>query len=69
MTDEDHNVLRAMEAYGGGFASALAEAAFRADASNFARLKAAFPDYWAEYAWVAVRARLRAEAQGRGGRG
>lgn len=52
MDDKDRLILLAMEEHGGHFAAALAGAAFRADQKNFDRLKAAFPDIWAEYAWV-----------------
>lgn len=55
MEDRDRLILLAMETYGGHFASALATAAFRADGDNFARLKAAFPDLWADYAQVVDR--------------
>lgn len=41
--------LKAMEQYGGGFASALAVAAQRADPTNMARLVAAFPDLFENY--------------------
>lgn len=36
--------LKAMSAYGGGFASSLSEAWARADANNARRLEDAFPD-------------------------
>ncbi len=42
--------LKNMEAYGGGFCSALAEAWYRADAGNSAKLAAAFPNLLADYA-------------------
>ena len=46
---EDFRVMDAMERDGGGFVNALAEAARRADPSNFQILKNAFPEYWAKY--------------------
>ena len=46
---ENFHVVSAMNRYGGSFAKALSEAFFTADADNFARLKAAFPELWAEY--------------------
>jgi len=49
MTTEDHNIISCMKAHGGGFASALAQAALRADSINFERLKAAFPDLWDDF--------------------
>lgn len=55
---EDVEVLHTMKMHGGGFTKALAEAGFRADSANLAKIKAAWPDIWAEYsAWT--RARLR----------
>jgi hypothetical protein len=55
---EDVQVLHTMRINGGGFVKALAEAGFRADSVNIAKIKAAWPDLWAEYsAWT--RARLR----------
>ena len=39
-----------MELRGGGFASALARAAYRADDVNFAKLKGAFPELWEHHA-------------------
>jgi hypothetical protein len=45
----DHEVLTAMERFGGSFASRLAKAWFCADAMNSARLRMAFPDLWEEY--------------------
>lgn len=45
----DHEVLTAMERFGGSFASGLAKAWFCADALNSARLHAAFPELWEEY--------------------
>ena len=47
-------VIAAMETYGGSFVKALAECFNRADAYNFAKLKAAFPDIWQEYAELAA---------------
>jgi hypothetical protein len=49
MTDRELQVVMAMKKYGGGFVTALAEALRHADHMNFPRLKAAFPDYWAQY--------------------
>ena len=55
---KDVHVFETMKIYGGGFVKALAEAGFRADSVNLAKIKAAWPDLWAEYsAWT--RARLR----------
>ena len=49
----DYAVIEAMRALGGSFIQALAEAFHRADPYNTAKLKAAFPDYWQEYADLA----------------
>lgn len=51
---DDFDTIDAMRIYGGGFVKALAEAAFHADPQNLARLKAAFPDYWATYREMAA---------------
>ena len=48
-SDHDFRVMEAMQRYGGGFVAALAEAAFRADDGNLARIRAAFPELWAQY--------------------
>lgn len=45
----DLDVILAMRKYGGSFVRALAEAALRADDSNLARIKTAWPDYWEKY--------------------
>lgn len=45
----DHAIIEAMRRFGGSFAAAIADAASKADASNFARLRAAFPELWEEY--------------------
>ena len=49
MPDADMDVIEAMEKYGGSFVVALAQAFRRADLTNFAKLKAAFPEYWKQY--------------------
>lgn len=51
----DSDVIRMMERYGGGFASSLAIACMHADAGNLARIKAAFPELWAQYAEMVKR--------------
>jgi len=45
----DYWTIEAMTKYGGSFVKALAEAARRADPQNLARIKTAWPEYWAEY--------------------
>lgn len=47
--EDDYHTLDAMQTYGGGFAQRLAKAAFAADAHNYRRIKAAFPEFWARY--------------------
>lgn len=49
----DYAVIRTMEMFGGGFVQTLAQLCHRADPDNLARIKAAWPEYWAEYAEVA----------------
>lgn len=56
-----HEVLDAMEEFGGGFVRHLAAAWRRADEDNFRRLKAAFPHYWDQYTAVAQQQRARAQ--------
>ena len=53
MNKQDCQVLEAMRKYGGGFMKALSEAGSRADSVNLAKIKAAFPEYWAEYTHLA----------------
>lgn len=55
---EDAHVLELMSGCGGSFARALADAGYRADSVNLAKIKATWPELWAEYAAMA-RARLR----------
>jgi hypothetical protein len=50
----DYEIMEAMRLYGGSFASALAMAAYHADADNLATIKAAFPDLWEEYRELAL---------------
>jgi len=46
----EFQIVNAMARYGGSFAQAIAAAATRADERNYAKLQAAFPELWAEYA-------------------
>lgn len=50
MTSEEHAVVEAMTKYGGNFVQHLAKAMLAADATNFMKLKQAFPEYWVKYA-------------------
>jgi hypothetical protein len=52
--EDDWDILTAMSRYGGSFVNALSEAAQRADRTNYAKLRAAFPDIWAEYRTMAA---------------
>ena len=61
---EDLEVIEAMQKYGGGFASALATAASRADSDNLSRIKKTWPELWKKYgAFAKQDARLLAEIQ------
>ena len=51
--DLNHRAVKAMEKWGGGFASALAVAYFRADADNQARMLAAWPELFERYRLMA----------------
>lgn len=54
---DDQKVITAMIMFGGSFASALGQAAQRADYMNLERIKAAFPHLWAQYTELAERSR------------
>ena len=60
---ESVHVLHAMAKYGGGFVKALAEAGFRADSTNLAKIKAAWPNEWQLYGILAQRDRAKKEGQ------
>jgi hypothetical protein len=47
--EESLKVALAMKQYGGSFVACLGEALIHADNDNTERIKAAFPEYWAEY--------------------
>ena len=51
--DELTRAAELMDRIGGGFASSIAQAFYRADASNRARLVAAFPDLFDRYRDIA----------------
>lgn len=53
MSDEDMNVVEAMEKYGGSFVQALAVCFRRADSINLAKLKETFSEYWQQYTEMA----------------
>jgi hypothetical protein len=52
---DDYLVLQAMRKDGGSFVRALAAAATCADSDNLARIKAAWPEYWARDSLLATR--------------
>ena len=54
---DDYAIVQAMARFGGSFAKALSDVAHKADPENLARLKAAFPELWTEYAEMARLAR------------
>lgn len=56
---QDHEIVAAMIANGGSFVQALGECFRRADGPNFAKLRAAFPEYWTRYGHVAESLRAR----------
>ena len=49
----DFDVARTMIEYGGSFVRKLGAAALVADQDNLAKIKATWPDYWAQYAQMA----------------
>ena len=53
MTNEDHDILSAMIAHGGGFVRRLAEAGLIADDENLEKIKGAWPEYWKTYQAIA----------------
>lgn len=61
-TITDHDVIHAMETYGGNFASHLAIACMYADDQNLARIKVAFADLWATYRDMAERIKAQGGA-------
>jgi len=44
----DYDVLAAMERFGGSFVASLSRAARMADSVNLAKIKATWPELWAE---------------------
>jgi hypothetical protein len=54
----DHAITAAMIRYGGSFCALLGRLYRAADPVNQARIRDAFPDYWAEYR---ILARIRAD--------
>ncbi|HUW57377.1 MAG TPA: hypothetical protein VMZ92_12140 [Planctomycetota bacterium] len=61
MDDLDRETVIAMGRYGGSFIRGIAAAALAADAENFKRLRAAFPDHFESYARMAAYDRAKGE--------
>lgn len=59
-----YDITEAMIRYGGGFVSGLGRLYRQADASNQAKLVAAFPEYFAEYRDLAARGERPAPPKG-----
>lgn len=57
MNITDHEITTAMISFGGSFAAALGKLFQLGDPQNQARLKAAFPEYWKDYADLVTRRR------------
>ena len=53
----DHEVVNAMESFGGSFVRSLAALCRRADADNLHIIKTSFAHYWRTYAEMAVEKR------------
>ena len=53
LAEANHKAAKTMARMGGGFASALALAYFRADSDNQARILGAFPDLFEKYRRIA----------------
>jgi hypothetical protein len=49
----DKKTIETMMEYGGSFVRKLGAAAYVADEENLAKIKATWPDYWAEYSRMA----------------
>lgn len=49
-TDEEMDIVEAMDRFGGSFVKSLAQCFQHADRDNFIKLQNAFPEYWDEYA-------------------
>jgi len=54
--EQDQKVIEAMHRYGGSFVKSIATAFDHADHVNYAKLKAAFPEYWKQYKAMAEKA-------------
>lgn len=62
----DWEIVRTMERFGGSFVRTLGQLCHLADPDNLQRIKAAWPEYWLEYAEMAEQVKQRdATAQDR----
>ena len=48
-SEEDWKVIENMRKFGGSFVNSLGDCFLRADATNYAKLRKTFPEYWNEY--------------------
>jgi hypothetical protein len=62
-TATDYDIVNAMARFGGSFVRCLAACYHAADPVNSLRIKAAFPDIWAEYAEMVQMIRHREEVR------
>lgn len=58
---QDHEIAHAMATFGGSFAKAISRAFLVADDDNRARMRAAYPELFAEYKGVVQHLAARAE--------
>jgi hypothetical protein len=63
-TPTDYEITTAMTMFGGSFVRAFGALWPLADDDNRARMKAAWPEYWAQYGELALWKRQRALASG-----
>lgn len=49
LVEESQTVRKGMERYGGSFVKALSVCILRADLNNLRKIKATWPNYWAQY--------------------
>jgi hypothetical protein len=61
MKSEEHQTLERMFKFGGSFAMHISQAARHADASNYDKLKKAFPCLWYTYGAQGVFAKIETE--------
>ena len=54
--EKDYPMYEAMQTYGGSFVKELGELLQRADHINYAKLEAAFPEYFKQYRKMAEKA-------------